>query len=103
MTFREFLEKQAQQQHSKERRERREEWIAAVDRLIGQPRKWLAEADPKGVLDVVPTQIDRAEPDLGIYRIRKLKISLGEANVQVVPVGRNVVGIVGPQGDTGIR
>ncbi len=103
MTFQEFLEKQAQQSRHTERRERREEWIAAVDRLVKQLRAWLAESDPAGVLDVVPIEIERAEPDLGIYRIPGLKISLGESAVQVVPVGRNVVGTVGTQGDVARR
>src|SRR5438093_1104654 len=99
MTFREFLEKQVQQSHHKERRERREEWIAAVGRLVAQLRAWLTESDPAEVLDVVPIEMEKAEPGLGSYRIPGLKINLGEAAVQVVPVGRNVVGIVGPQGD----
>src|SRR5436190_1422248 len=104
MTFGEFLEKKrAQQSHSKERRERRDEWVTAVGRLIEQLRSWLTESDPAGVLDVVPIEIERTEQALGIYTVPGLKISLGEAAVQVVPVGRNVVGIVGPQGDVGIR
>ncbi|MBV9122251.1 MAG: hypothetical protein JO112_02685 [Planctomycetes bacterium] len=103
MTFQEFLEKQAYQSHHKERRERREEWIAAVSRLMEQLRTWLAEADPAGVLEIVPMELEKAEPGLGSYRIPGLKINLGEAGVQVVPVGRNVVGIVGPQGEVGVR
>ena len=34
MTFREFLEKKALEQHHPERKKRREEWIAAVERLL---------------------------------------------------------------------
>jgi hypothetical protein len=103
MTFQEFLEKQAEQSHSKERRERREEWINSVGRLIGQLRAWLAESDPAGILDVVPIEIEKTEPGLGIYTIPGLKISLGAASVQVAPVGRNAVGSVSLQGDVGIR
>lgn len=103
MTFREFLEKQAQQSRTKERRERREEWMQAVGRLTGQLRGWLAESDPTGVLDVVPVEMEKAEPGLGTYRVPGLKISLGAASVEVVPVGRNVVGVVGPHGDVGVR
>ena len=58
MTFQEFLEKQATKQHHKEHRARREEWIAAVGRLLEQIRAWLAESDPKKVLDVVPVEHD---------------------------------------------
>lgn len=103
MTFQEFLERHAQQRQHKEQRARREEWIAAVGRLLGQLRTWLAEADPAGVLEVLPMEVEKAEPGLGIYRIPSLKISLGGAAVEVVPVGRNVIGTVGPQGDVGIR
>lgn len=103
MTFREFLEKQAEQQRHKERRERREEWTAAVGRLIDRLRAWLAESDPKQVLDVLPMETEIAEPGLGVYRVPGLKVSLGDAAVRVVPVGRNVVGLVGPQGDVGGR
>jgi hypothetical protein len=103
MTFREFLDKQAKQQRHKERRERREEWVAAVGRLIERLRAWLAESDPDKVLDVVPIEVEKAEPDLGVYRVPGLRIGLGDAAVQVVPVGRNVVGTVGPRGDLGVR
>jgi hypothetical protein len=104
MTFQEFLDKQAGlQQHYKERRARRDEWITAVRRLIDQLRAWLAESDPRGVLDVVQVEIERAEPDLGAYTIPGLRISVGDSAVQVIPVGRNVVGTVFPPGDAGIR
>lgn len=103
MTFQQFLERHAQQQQHQERRERRNEWIAAVERLLNQLRTWLAESDPAKVLDVVPVEVERAEPDLGAYRISSLKISLGDGAVQVIPIGRNVVGVVGPRGAGGIR
>lgn len=103
MTFQEFLERRSQQSHHKERRELREEWMTAVRRLIDQLRGWLAESDPRGVLEVAPLEVEVAEPGLGAYRVAGLKISLGQAAVQVAPVGRNVVGMVGPQGDAGIR
>src|SRR5262249_7175153 len=102
-TFQEFLEKLARQQHHKERQERREEWIAAIGRLLGTLRAWLAESDPNGLLDVVPLEIERAEPALGVYRVPSLKIGLGDVSVQVVPIGRDAVGFVGPRGNGGIR
>jgi hypothetical protein len=103
MTFQEFLDSRATQAHHQERRTRADEWIAAVGRLMAQLRAWLGEADPRRVLEVIPIDMEKAEPGLGIYRISGLKISLGDAAVQVVPVARNVVGVVGPQGDVGIR
>jgi hypothetical protein len=103
MTFQEFLEKQAEQRHHKERRQQREEWIAAVGRLITQLRAWLDEADPTKILDVLPIDTEKAEPGLGLYTIPALKISLGDASVQVLPVGGKVLGFVGPNSDGGMR
>jgi hypothetical protein len=101
MTFQEFLEKRAQEGHHRDRRERRDEWIAAVGRLLEQLQAWLAEADPAKVRDVIPIEVERAEPALGSYTIPGLKIRLGETAVQVLPVGRDAVGFVGPQGQGG--
>jgi hypothetical protein len=103
MTFQEFLEKQASEQRHNGWRERREEWITAVRGLLEQLQTWLAESDPGKVLDVVPIELRRIEPDLGLYLAPGLKISLNHAAVEVLPVGRNVVGMVGPHGDAGIR
>jgi hypothetical protein len=102
-TFQDFLEKQAQRQGQKARAARRQEWIAAVDRLVGQLRMWLAESDPKHLLNVVQFEIERAEPDLGSYNISSLKIGLGDNAVEVTPVGRDAVGIVGAHSDNGVR
>jgi hypothetical protein len=102
MTFQQFLESRAKQINPKERRERQEEWVAAVGRLIDKLCAWLTESDPKQLLDVVPLQIERAEPGLGAYTVKSLKIGLGDAAVQVVPVGRNVIGVVEVPGQAGV-
>jgi hypothetical protein len=103
MTFREFLEKKAQGQRQSERRERRDEWVAAVGRLIAQLRAWLTESDPDRLLDVVPLEVEKAEPDLGTYTVPSLKIGVGDVAVRVEPVGRNAVGVVRPRGDPSVR
>jgi hypothetical protein len=103
MTFPEFLKKKAQEPQHTQRRERRDEWVAAVDRLINQLRAWLAASDPEQVLEVVPLHFEKGEPNLGVYQVDGLKIGVGDASVQVVPVGRDVVGLVGPRGDSGVR
>jgi hypothetical protein len=101
-TFQEFLEKHAEQQRSREKRERREEWIAAAGRLVKQIRAWLAESDPKQVLEVLAFDVQRSEPDLGTYTIPSLKIGLGDASVRVEPVGRNAMGIIGARAGSGL-
>jgi hypothetical protein len=103
ITFREFLHQKAQEERESQRRERREEWTAAVDRLMKQLRAWLEQSDPEKVLELIPLEFDKAEQGLGLYRVPGLRISAGEASAQVVPVGRNVVGLVGPRGDAGVR
>jgi hypothetical protein len=93
-TFQEFLDNLAREQGDKERRARRAEWIAAVDRLLAQLRTWLAESDPKKVLEVIPLEVEKAEPGLGAYTIASLQIGVGRRSVQVDPMGRNAVGLV---------
>jgi hypothetical protein len=94
IAFRDFLRKKAEEEQNVHRRERRDQWIAAVRRLLDQLRAWLAEADPDKVLDVIPLEVQKIEPGLGIYTIPALKIGLGDAAVKVDPMGRNAVGII---------
>jgi hypothetical protein len=103
MSFREFLERKAGEPQQKERRERRHQWTVAVGRLMDQLRAWLAQSDPGGLLDIVPLELEQAEPGLGVYKVPGLKIGVGDAAVQVVPVGRNVVGRVGSGREAGVR
>ena len=102
-TLRELLKEKAHESNQRERREKRDEWVAAVKRLIGQFREWLREADPEQVLDVMTLDIEKLEQGLGTYHVPGLEISLDDTTVRVLPVGRNVVGFVGPRGDAGIR
>jgi hypothetical protein len=91
MTFQEFLRKQASKGETREKRERREEWVAAVKRLMDQLRAWLKESDPDQVLDVIPMEIERVEAGLGRYLVPGLVIRTGNSRVQVLPIGRSVV------------
>lgn len=95
MTFQEFLKKKGPQAHARERRERRDEWIQAVRQLCDQMIMWLEESDPGRILDVIPIEVQVVEPSLGVYRTAGLKISLGDSSVQIAPVGRNAIGLVG--------
>jgi hypothetical protein len=91
-SFQEFLHKKAEEQDQPSRRERRDEWIEAVGRLIRQIDAWLDEADPEGILDRIDVPFDKAEVGLGAYTIHGLKIGVGDLTVRVIPVARNVVG-----------
>jgi hypothetical protein len=90
MTLREFLLKNAPPDEMPRRR-RREEWVAAVDRLLLQLRAWLAETGSAELLDVELLEFEKREQGLGAYRVKGLAIHFGERTVKVVPVGRMVL------------
>jgi hypothetical protein len=90
--FQEWLEKRAQEVNQPERLRHRSEWIAALDQFYEQIMSWIRESDSKGLLIIERMQIDRHEPRLGTYLAPALKISLGDAAVRVVPMGRDVRG-----------
>jgi hypothetical protein len=102
-TFQEFLKDKARGMNAEEVRKRREEWLAAVDRLMAQLCAWLKEADPEGLLTVVPFAVEKREEGLGFYQAPGLSIRMGADEVQVVPVARNVIGYVGPREEGGVR
>jgi hypothetical protein len=100
MTLREFLLKNAPRDEIR-RRQSRDEWIAAVDRLLAQLRAWLAEAGSAELLDLEPLEFEKREQGLGAYRVRGLAIHFGERTVKVVPVGRTVLARLGPYAEPG--
>jgi hypothetical protein len=102
-SFRDFLQEKARAADHDERRNRREEWVGAVERLVSEIRAWLKEADPEGILEVVEVRRQKLEQGLGAYEVPSLEIHLGDSLVRVTPVGRNVVGFIGPLGDVGVR
>jgi hypothetical protein len=103
MTFREFLQKKAQEKDSIERRQRREEWVASLHRLFDQLRAWLAESDPDQVLEVIPNRALCAERGLGYYEVPAMKISTGDTTMEVEPLARNVIGKVELDDGTRLR
>src|SRR5947209_6758390 len=100
MTLREFLLKNAPRDEIK-RRHWREEWIAAVDRLLAQLSTWLREGGTADLLDLEPLDFEKREQGLGAYHIRGLAIHYGERTVKVVPVGRRVLAHLGPYAEGG--
>jgi len=100
MTLREFLLKNAPRDEIR-RRQCREEWIAAVDRLLQQLRDWLTDAATEELLDLEPLEFSKREQGLGSYHIKGLAINFGERTVKVVPVGRMVLAHLGPYAEAG--
>ena len=90
-SFQEFLHKKAEEQKRGFRPDRRDEWIAAVDKLNRQIVDWLRESDPEQLLEIIPETVEKAEKGLGTYRVPALKIGVGNRMVRVVPIARNLV------------
>ncbi len=79
--------------------QKRDEWVAAVDRLNQQIREWLTQADPDHkVLEVSERPYHLREEGIGAYEVRGLSISLGPREIRVEPVARNVAGPVSATG-----
>jgi hypothetical protein len=101
MTLREFLLKNAPRaEEAKRRRQRRDEWIAAVGRLLAQLRAWLADAGTADLIDLEPLPYEIRE-QMGAYDIRGLAIHFGESTVKVVPIARNVLAHLGAYAEPG--
>ena len=100
MTLREFLLKNAPRDEILRRRWR-EDWVAAVDRLLAQLRAWLADAGSAELLDLEPLDFEKREQGLGAYHIQGLAINFGERTVKVLPVGRTVLAHLGPYAEAG--
>jgi hypothetical protein len=98
-TFRDFLQKRAEEEKHPQRKQMREEWVTALRRLLERIRSWLTESDPDRVLDVYGLELERAETGLGVYLAPGLKIGIGDASVIVEPIGRLAVGLVHPHGE----
>jgi hypothetical protein len=100
MTLREFLLKNTPRDEMLRRRWR-DDWIAAVDRLLAQLRAWLTEAGSADLLDLETLEFDKREQGLGAYHVKGLAVHFGERTVKVVPVGRSVLADLGPYAEPG--
>jgi len=100
-SLKEFLESEAEKLRSEQAAAltERQEWIAAVERLLAQTKEWLGEADTKRILMVEETPIRIAERGLGTYEIPALTIGLGTREACIKPVARYVAA---PLRSTGI-
>jgi hypothetical protein len=102
--FKEWLTAQAKREGSAEERRRViEEWKGSVADLFAQVIRWLAEEDTEKVLEVQSGTTQREEEGLGAYDVLTLRIILASRFVDLIPLGRNVVGGIGPKGDIGLR
>jgi hypothetical protein len=77
---------------------KRDEWIAAVDRLLAQIKDWLQQADEGRILMIQETSHQIRERVIGTYDAHGLSIGLGVREIRVEPVARYVAG---PMSSTG--
>jgi hypothetical protein len=63
----------------------------------------LDEADSEKLLTVYDQEYERLEQGLGMYKVSGLNVGLGDSLVKIIPVSRNVVGFVVPQGGTQVE
>jgi hypothetical protein len=93
-SLKEFLDEQAERLKTEPSKAaaRRDEWVAAVERLMAQVRDWLAEADPNHVLAIEERTVKIREEMIGSYEVPALTIILGLRSVRVEPIARNVMG-----------
>jgi hypothetical protein len=99
-SLKEFLAGEAEKLRSEqgEAMTERQEWIAAVDRLLAQIKDWLQEADPEQILLIQETTHKLRERMIGTYEIHGLSIGLGLREIRVEPVARSVAGPMSPTG-----
>ena len=91
-SFQEFLEQKATATGGPERLRLRAEWLAALQRLYSQMESWLRESDPGNLLEFEVVHELEYDPALGTFHMPKMFIRIGEATIQVRPMGRKVIG-----------
>ena len=96
--LRDFLREKGLQDNQIERRKKRDQWVASVNELMASLLQWLKAADPDGILEVAPIEVDRLEQGIGAYRAPSLEIRFEEADVKIIPIGRNVMRYVNSTG-----
>lgn len=97
-TFTEFLREQAAKQAAETRTGKAvvDDWRAAVDRLFGQIRQWLAESDPDEIIQIEQKDHEVREEGLGRYRIARLDLRAFGKWVGIIPKARFTIGAAYP-------
>jgi hypothetical protein len=97
MTLEEKLKRLAERagEEKADAKERRDEWISAVNSLYDKVENWLKPFSDKKYLTVIRTPMQKTEELLGDYEIDTLEIRAGDETVVMEPFGRNVIGALG--------
>jgi hypothetical protein len=76
-----------------------DEWCEAVDKLYERLREWLRAADPEGIINAEPSQIEVSEPGLGRYQISRLNLRAFGKWVGLIPKARKTIKKANPRQD----
>ncbi|WP_337173268.1 hypothetical protein [Paludisphaera sp.] len=85
-TLRDFLHAKADEYGVRDRLRRRKEWLDAIGRLYQRLETWMREADPEGLLDIVPYEVQRTEQGLGTFNVPALLVSFGPEDISIEPM-----------------
>jgi hypothetical protein len=75
-------------------KEKLDEWIADVSKLLDDVTAWLGPAVEKKLVRIERIEIEIDEQDTGAYHVGALTIYLGERKVEMKPRGMRVVGAI---------
>ena len=101
-SFKEWVKKKTEEAEHSERARQVHEWRDAYMALRDQIMAWLLEeGGPEDFFRHIP--IERSEHGLGHCDLIKLQIVVGDESVDVVPMGRNVIGSFGLRGEPAHR
>ena len=102
--FREWLAKEAERERDSANQAKViEEWTDSVLDLFTQMIRWLAEDDTEKLFLVETGKLKKDEQGLGAYEVAAIRFSLSSRHVDLIPIGRNIVGGIGKHGDIGFR
>lgn len=73
----------------------REKWLDELGRLLASVREWCAEGEARGLLRVLQDDVTLVEEPIGTYHAPSLRLEMRRATVQIVPVGRTIIGALG--------
>jgi hypothetical protein len=97
-SFKEWVKQKTDDAASIERSKRVTDWVHACLHLRTQVEAWLTE-EGEGRIKFDLVVVDRTEHGLGSYSLHKLRINIGEDSVELIPLGRNVIGSYGLRGE----
>ena len=103
-SFKEWLAEEEERGRTRTQRAKLiEDWTDSVSDLFAQMIRWLAEDDTGKLFLVETGKLKKDEQGIGFYEVAVIRLSLSSRFVDLIPIGRNIVGGIGKHGDLGFR